>query len=237
VAQVDVAHHLAEQIWSGDAPAGSRLEPERRLAKRFGVSRPTVRAALRRLASEGLVRMVRGRQGGAVVLEDVVVPPALLPDADVGAVVDALLEVWQGLEPLVARLAAERWSAADLDLLRALVAEQRRSRDGWAADLQRDARFHLVIARSTHNAALEATVRRLQRDLYRARFELLRTPHATQPKPGIPKRTLATLRRREATRIKRDLSEYLAWLERLAAGTTAVPTTVDNDRPSLSRAQ
>jgi len=224
VAQVDLARHLAEQIWSGDAPAGSRLEPERRLAKRFGVSRPTVRAALRRLTSEGLVRMVRGRHGGAVVL-DVVVPPTLLPDAEPAADVDSLLEVWQGLEPLVARLASERWSPADLDLLRALVAEQHRSREGWAADLQRDARFRLAIARSTHNAVLEATVRRLQRDLYRARFELLRAPHS-------PKRTLATLRSREASRIKRDLSEYLSWLERLAAGTPDVSAAADADQPA-----
>src|SRR5437667_11462629 len=50
-----VAHELLVLILSGRFRAGDRLPPERQLASAFGVSRPTVRQALRVLAENGLV--------------------------------------------------------------------------------------------------------------------------------------------------------------------------------------
>ncbi len=55
-----LAWDLRAQIAAGDPPAGSRLATETALAERFGVSRPTVRAALRELETLGLVRTHHG---------------------------------------------------------------------------------------------------------------------------------------------------------------------------------
>ncbi len=55
-----VAADLRSQLAAGDHPAGSRLPTETELAVQFGVSRPTVRAALRELEALGQVRTQHG---------------------------------------------------------------------------------------------------------------------------------------------------------------------------------
>ncbi|WP_051298684.1 GntR family transcriptional regulator [Arthrobacter castelli] len=56
----ELAVTLRDRIADGEWPAGARLPSEQELAARFGVSRPTVRAALRSLADTGTVRVRRG---------------------------------------------------------------------------------------------------------------------------------------------------------------------------------
>lgn len=61
------AERLEAAVLSGELPVGSRLPPERTLAQRLGVNRVTVRSALARLASAGLLRV---RQGSGYVVRD-----------------------------------------------------------------------------------------------------------------------------------------------------------------------
>ncbi|MBX3245906.1 MAG: FadR family transcriptional regulator [Myxococcales bacterium] len=63
----EIADALRSSLLSGEHPVGQRLPPERQLAERFGVNRVTIRSALGRLASEGLVR---ARQGSGYVVRD-----------------------------------------------------------------------------------------------------------------------------------------------------------------------
>jgi len=62
-----IADSLREAITSGELSADDRLPSESELAGRFGVSRPTVREALKRLAAQNLIRTKRGAAGGAFV--------------------------------------------------------------------------------------------------------------------------------------------------------------------------
>lgn len=62
-----VAEHLRQALMSGDYQPGERLPHEEELADRFGVSRGTVRTALRTLQEEGRISILPGR--GAVVRE------------------------------------------------------------------------------------------------------------------------------------------------------------------------
>ena len=55
-----VADDLRSRLAAGDHPAGARLPTESELSAQFGVSRPTVRAALRELEALGLVRTQHG---------------------------------------------------------------------------------------------------------------------------------------------------------------------------------
>jgi DNA-binding FadR family transcriptional regulator len=63
-----VAEHLRSQIASGDLAPGDTLTLDADLLKRFQVSRPTLREALRVLESEGLIRLGCGSRYGATVL-------------------------------------------------------------------------------------------------------------------------------------------------------------------------
>lgn len=62
-----VAEQLRSSILQGDIAPGDRLPIESKLASMFGVSRSTIREALRVLSSERLVRTVRGVGGGSFV--------------------------------------------------------------------------------------------------------------------------------------------------------------------------
>lgn len=108
----DVFDQLVDGIVGGELAPGSELPSERRLAEELGVSRPTVREALQRLAHAGLIEV---RQGGATTVRDyrrsagLDLLPQLLaggePDLDV---VRAILEVRAELAPNVARRCAGR---------------------------------------------------------------------------------------------------------------------------------
>src|SRR4051794_15854493 len=60
---LQIRHYLQEQ----SLQPGDRIGTEHELAAEFGVSRPTLREALRLLASSHLIRVDRGRAGGIFV--------------------------------------------------------------------------------------------------------------------------------------------------------------------------
>ena len=62
-----IADELRGLIVSGELADGESLGREPDLVERFGVSRPSLREALRILETEGLIRVVRGLHGGVVV--------------------------------------------------------------------------------------------------------------------------------------------------------------------------
>lgn len=64
-----IAEQLREAIVSGQFKIGDRLPTEDELAQRYGVSRPSVREALKRLAAQNLVRARRGPTGGNFVVQ------------------------------------------------------------------------------------------------------------------------------------------------------------------------
>ncbi|MDR0360388.1 MAG: FCD domain-containing protein [bacterium] len=214
-----IAGRIAEQIWSGELPAGHRLPPERALAPRMGASRQTVRAAIRRLERAGVVRVVRGRAGGAVVDGGVVPPELLVPGARRPATQDvhALLEARRALEPAVAWLAAQHATPEDLDALTLLVRDLREAPATWEVHVLLDSRFHLQIARAAHNEVVWGLMVQLHVELYRVRHRQLRRPHDPELLAAIHERTLQALLSGDRDRIERDLAEHLGWLERAAA--------------------
>src|SRR5262245_7819270 len=65
----EVVKQVQEAIFSGELKPGDRLPPERELAEQFGLSRMSVRDALRTLESSGLVKIKVGSSGGAFIRE------------------------------------------------------------------------------------------------------------------------------------------------------------------------
>jgi DNA-binding GntR family transcriptional regulator len=128
---------LRAMIVDGRLAPGARVG-QAELAEALGISRGSVREALRRLAGDGLVEFEVNR--GFFV-------------ADIG--LDRVLErleVRLHLEPVVARLAAERRTEEDLTALRRSVDEERAARTAAAAhDASRA--FHLAMATATQNDA------------------------------------------------------------------------------------
>lgn len=124
-------------IVAGALAPGSRLA-QGDLADRLGISRGSVREALRRLAGDGLVDFEVNR--GFFVAE------AALDD------VRQRLEARLALEPEIARLAAGRCTDADLESMRATIEAEAAAR---TSDEVHDASraFHVAVADATQNQA------------------------------------------------------------------------------------
>ncbi|ARP83191.1 GntR family transcriptional regulator [Bordetella genomosp. 8] len=139
-----------------------RLPPERELAQRFQVSRTTVRAAIQRLVSRG---MLETRQGsGVFIASDRPMSPATpWPAAPWLGLVDAqpalradTLEFRMVFECAAARFAAQRADTQERRQLAATVdTMQKAVRDGdVASEAAADATFHAQLASASHNMML-----------------------------------------------------------------------------------
>ena len=111
-----VADQLRDRILSGDLGDGALLPKQEELLEEFGVSQPPIREALRILETEGLVTVLRGNTGGAVVRapqpSKVAYMIGLVLQADQVGVEDVAVAL-RHLEPVCAALAARRPDRAE----------------------------------------------------------------------------------------------------------------------------
>lgn len=119
-----VAQQLIAMIVSGELQAGQRLPNEAELAGAFGVSRPTVREALRVLSARQLIRTTKGSQGGSVITVPTVAHVASVLESSLSLLargdditLDELLEARELLEVPAARQAAARRTPESLHVL------------------------------------------------------------------------------------------------------------------------
>lgn len=143
-----VANKLLELIDSGIFPPGSRLPGERDLAKRFGVSRVSIREAGIALQAQGRVEIKVG--SGVYVLDRSSLPVYGLPK--VGPF--ELTEARALFEGEAAALAAPMISDEDLVRLEYLIEVMTGSVKDELSPVEADAEFHLTIARASNNHAI-----------------------------------------------------------------------------------
>jgi GntR family transcriptional repressor for pyruvate dehydrogenase complex len=148
----EVADRIRVLMLDGTFPPGEPLPSERHLAERFGVSRGSIRDALRTLETIGLLET---RHGQGTFPHELSVDRLVAPLASVMAyrsdLQDELLDVRRMFEPAVARVAALRASNEDLsDLQRLLDAQRQKLKTGQSA-IAEDTAFHAILARSTRN--------------------------------------------------------------------------------------
>jgi GntR family transcriptional regulator, transcriptional repressor for pyruvate dehydrogenase complex len=178
-ASSDVIAQIRRAIMNGQYRPGDRLPTEREMAQQFGVSRVTVRDALRALEANGLVRIKVGGQGGPYVSAPDI---ALLSDSIGthlhlrGTTFQDLAEARLALETTAARLAAQRATPEDLTALEAAI--QGPMRPPTAGDTAASSMdFHTALVIASHNQALLAMFR-ATRALIQEAFDQL---HAQQP--------------------------------------------------------
>jgi DNA-binding FadR family transcriptional regulator len=158
------ADQLRELIVTGELPQGRRLPTETDLARQLGVSRATVREALRLLAAQGLVRTAKGQTGGSYVTlptvdhisESLSSNIALLADAR-DLTLEELIEVRMLLEVPAARLAARRRHDDDVERLRATIPRDRPALD-TQSEFVHNRDFHATLIECCENRLLQIAV-------------------------------------------------------------------------------
>jgi GntR family transcriptional repressor for pyruvate dehydrogenase complex len=151
-----IAEHLQQIIFEGALKPGDRLLPERELATKLDVSRPTLREALDKLINQGL--LTTNAQGTAFVSVDIGKslrdPLAVLFESPQAAV--DCLELRLVVETAAAAFAADRASEVDRRVISSrfeamVAAHEKHDVDKIAST---DAEFHFAVYEASHNVAM-----------------------------------------------------------------------------------
>jgi len=223
-----VAVQLRELIASGQTKPGERLPTEADLAKSFGVSRTTIREALRVLTSEGLIETSRGITGGSFVkrLDPAHVSEFLRNGLSVlvgtdGIQVADVLDARVALEVPAARWAAERRTNEELAQLER--ASQIPHVKNGAVGIHIDhSVFHLTLLDISHSKLLAA----LGRPVFEVLIDLTQKRNVTSPLTAdtddAHQRIVEAIRHRDPDAAAAAMEEHLAsiadaWRTQLSA--------------------
>ncbi len=153
-----IAEALEQAMLEGRLKIDERLPTEDELAARYGVSRPTVREALKRLAARHLIRSRRGPAGGTFVtgpspdqLAQSLCTAAQLMVAMGGAGLDDMAFARTEMETVCCRLATASRTDAHLAAMRAEIALQRDAALSDQDFCASDVRFHRAVADAAGN--------------------------------------------------------------------------------------
>ena len=157
-----IAERLRTAMIDGSLTAGDRLPSEPDLAEVFGVSRPTVREAMRILRGQGILETSRGSKGGHFIQN---------PQADeIAASLGETFGLWfdigdisvaevdearEFVERACVRLAAERRTDADISEMRTILESAADETLSLAEFLDYDVAFHRTIAKAARNRLLD----------------------------------------------------------------------------------
>ncbi|WP_395344719.1 GntR family transcriptional regulator [Ningiella sp. W23] len=163
-----ITERLETMIVDGTLTAGEKLLPERLLAEKFQVSRPSLREAIQNLSAKGLIERKQG--GGTFVtknLNKAMTDPLMDLVATRPETQFDLLEFRHALEGMAAYYAALRGQESDYEALNdalinlhALTSEQNEA--GIEQEAKALTEFYLTMAKASHNMVLLHVMRTMQ---------------------------------------------------------------------------
>ncbi len=146
-----VFEQLRELIFRGKLKPCDKLMPERDMADTMNVSRTSVRDAIGRLVTMGLVEQKQGKGTFVAVPDSQKGNPFAAAMKAEGATIYDLLEVRMGLECVAAALAAKRADATDIGAMELSIEEMEKEVLAGQLGTQADTSFHMAIAYATKN--------------------------------------------------------------------------------------
>ena len=224
---------IGRWILGGAYAPGDLLPREDDLADKLGVSRTSIREAVKVLAAKGLLH-ARRRVGVRVRDRDewnLLDPLVLSWHPDVGrdkALIGSLIEARRIIEPEAAALAAGRATAEDLARIEeAYLAMERSVRTDLAACCEADLRFHACLIAASHNVVLKGLTGTIEAAL-RATFTITNRLMAAQSRAlAAHKAVLECVRLRDAAGARAAAIDLLGVagrdLDSRAAGTLEAP--------------
>ncbi|HKY25407.1 MAG TPA: FCD domain-containing protein [Gaiella sp.] len=206
--------HLTEAIERAGLRAGDRLPTEGALALELGISKPTLRQALRVLELSGLVEVRRGKSGGVFVVTDLV--PAVAIFSAVKLEEDAAVDVLRArrvLERAVAHEAMRTATAADISELQRTVDLLERHLGERASVMRADAMFHRALVRACRNETIRAAMRGVARGLSPLRDAYSGGVAYDRETLDVHRRQIHAMERRDPDELEDVLDDHFRMLE------------------------
>jgi GntR family transcriptional repressor for pyruvate dehydrogenase complex len=180
----EVVDMIVQRIRTGDLAVGQKLPPERVLAEEMGVSRTSLREAMRALESMGYISSITG--GGnyvnSVSLEHVLSPLSAMMAQDKKLAFD-IIEMRQHLEVHMAARAAKNATKQQIAQIYSAILNMQSEIEGGGNGINGDNQFHMEIARASQNKAFAIIVELVAELLAESR-------RATLNLPGQPTKSL-----------------------------------------------
>jgi GntR family transcriptional regulator, transcriptional repressor for pyruvate dehydrogenase complex len=210
-----VAEQLQSHIVNTLKP-GDMLPPERELVQMLGVSRSTIRDAIRRLETVGLLEP---RQGVGTVVRDVSADIMVRPVAGVllqkRKGIDELLDVRMIIEPALAARAALHASPEQIaEMLSILERQDEKVRRGELATAE-DSAFHYAIAQAADNSVMLKLVHELMDLLRETRERSLQFGGRQEKSLAGHRRILTAIEQGDATAAKAAMRRHLLEIEKI----------------------
>jgi GntR family transcriptional regulator, transcriptional repressor for pyruvate dehydrogenase complex len=222
-----IADELRRLIVSGELDEGDSLGREPDLVERFGVSRPSLREALRILEAEGLISVMRGVLGGVVVHR----PDQRMTARTAALVLQSrnvsLADVFGAqelIEPAAVRMiASARNHRRSARRIRTLIAEQHRAIDDPEAYASANVHFHEELVALAGNQTLTIVAEMLNEVVARAMdtvADSVRLESTTSRRRGIrsQERLAALIDAGDADAAEEHWHAHMAAVRRLLIG-------------------
>lgn len=214
-----LADLLRERILAGELRDEDRLPSEAALAQQAGVSRSTVREALRTLQVAGFIERVSPR---VMVVRRQTDDPAYRELTHAlrrrNVTFHHLHEALLTIEPELTRLAATRADSADISILNVNLEAQERNLEHFAEWSRLDEEFHLAIAEMSANPALIVARAPITQLLLPTLQRFIRSSTLTTHALGFHRRILAEIQARDpelaAAVTRRHVDDFRAAWER-----------------------
>jgi DNA-binding FadR family transcriptional regulator len=219
-ASADIVQQIKNNIFEGRLTSGDRLPSEKELTEQFGVSRITVRDALRVLESQGLIEIKVGAAGGAFVAS-----PSSAPVTQVltdmlrlhGVSTSELVEARLVIETSIVSFAAERATPEDLECMRKAIVEARASRAaGEPRFTPHSINFHIALAQAAKNQVLFFTVNSFRTPFYETLEKLLPDDLMADRAIDDHQKLLDAISEHDAERARQVMKEHLAYFQKRA---------------------
>ncbi|MGQ7932495.1 GntR family transcriptional regulator [Paraburkholderia sediminicola] len=159
----EIANQIRQEVMAGRLKPGQKLPAERDLCERFGVSRNTLREALRALEVTGLIELKKGAKGGAFIKsgDREVVVKALCDLYYLGSVTpEQLTEARLMLSDSIVRSVCRKATESDIQALRdnVALAEAAHEAGDYAGRSLIHLQFHLLLAQISGNPIIMLTM-------------------------------------------------------------------------------
>jgi GntR family transcriptional repressor for pyruvate dehydrogenase complex len=212
----ETVERLGTAIKLGLLPPGTRLPAERELCRRLGIARSTLRQALTALTQSGHVFATRGRRGGTFVSDPQ--PPADPASPETLARWRETCDRRLAVELGVAVLAAERAQPGDLSALEQLESALEDSLEDFSAYRQTDIRLHVGLAEAAGSPSLVRAMTEVQGAMTDLISYIAHPPQVLASSNAQHRRLLAAVRKGDALRAVKTMTEHLQGTEHVLAG-------------------